>query len=181
MAQPVPRPDPRLARAAAGDRAARAEILAEHGPRVWGLCRRLSPHPEDCYQEIWARIFDRLHRFDPDGAASLGTWIGTLAHRALIDRHRRRRARGEALPLGERAAEGPGVEELLHAHGRAARLERALQGLPEGQRRVLVLHHIEGLGLSEIAEAEGVAVGTIKSRLHRGRARLARALVGGAP
>ncbi|MCB9797688.1 MAG: sigma-70 family RNA polymerase sigma factor [Alphaproteobacteria bacterium] len=176
MAQPVPRPDPLLALAVSGDRRARAELLREHGPRVRGLCLRLSPHPDDCYQEVWARVFDRLHRFDPLGPASLGTWITTLAHRTLIDRHRSRQRRGEALPLREHPAADPGVEELLHARGRAARLERALRALPEGQRRVVVLHHLEGRSLAEIAEVEGVATGTIKSRLHRGRARLARAL-----
>ncbi|MCB9761767.1 MAG: RNA polymerase sigma factor [Alphaproteobacteria bacterium] len=176
MAWPAARTDPLLDRATRGDRAARAALLEQHGPRVYALCTRLSHQPDDAYQEIWARIFQRLDRFDPHGAASLQTWIATLAHRTLVDHHRRRAARGDPLPLGELPAQAPAVDEQLSARARAAQLDQALSRLPEGQRRVVVLHHIEGLSLDEIAREEGVAVGTVKSRLHRGRARLAQLL-----
>ena len=58
-------------------------------------------------------------------------------------------------------------------HEQRQRLESAIAQLPEDQRRCVVLHHIEGLSLSDIASLEQVAIGTIKSRLHRGRAHLA--------
>jgi RNA polymerase sigma-70 factor, ECF subfamily len=55
-------------------------------------------------------------------------------------------------------------------------VEIAMSCLPEGHRRVILLHHLHGLPLDQIAEQEGVALGTVKSRLHRGRARLAELL-----
>lgn len=148
----------------------REALVALHGPFVWGLCRRLCPEPEDAYQETWEKVFAAIHRFDPAGPASLRTWIGTIAHRHLVDRHRRRRVRGEVVELGDIPVgaddEGPDVRR------RAARLEAALQRLPEAHRRVVVLHHLEGHDLERIAEGEAIAVGTVKSRLHRARARL---------
>lgn len=148
----------------------REGLVAEHGPLVWGLCRRLCPEPEDAYQEIWEKVFTAVHRFDPEGPATLRTWIVTIAHRHLVDRHRRRRVRGEVVELREI----PVVvdEDRLDAQRRTARLEAALQRLPEGHRRIVVLHHLEGLTLDQIAKDEDVAVGTVKSRLHRARARL---------
>jgi RNA polymerase sigma-70 factor (ECF subfamily) len=70
----------------------------------------------------------------------------------------------------------PDIDERLAQRQRTARLEVAVGRLPEDQRRVVVLHHLQGLSLQDLAETEGVAVGTIKSRLHRGRARLAQLL-----
>jgi len=166
-----------LRRAARGDARARRALVDRHGPMLYSICRRLSPEPEDCYQEIWEKVFRGLHRFDPSGPARLSSWLATIAHRHLIDRHRRRQVRGEAIPLGELSADTPQADTLMAARENHQRLEAALRRLPEGQRRVVVLHHINGMPLNKIAEQEGVAVGTIKSRLHRGRARLTQLLV----
>ncbi len=156
-----------------------ADLLARHGPLVWSLCRRLDPEPEDAYQEVWEKLLRNVGRFDPEGRASLRTWLATVTHRHLIDRHRRRRVRGgEVVPIeGLPAAAGHGEGELDRARG-VRDLERAVAALPEPHRRVVVLHHVHELPLDEIAASEGVAVGTIKSRLHRARARLARILGG---
>ena len=156
----------------------RAEVVADHGGLVWSLCKRLDPQPEDAYQEVWEKVFRGLDRFDPEGRASLRTWVATITHRHLVDRHRRRKVRGEVVALEDRAVL-PRIEGQLDEHRRKTRLEAALKRLPEGQRRVVVAHHVHGLELTQIAESEGVAVGTVKSRLHRGRARLAQ-LMGGA-
>ncbi len=146
-------------------------ILLEHGPRLWALCRRLDREPEDAYQEVWEKLLRALPRFDPEGSASLKTWISTVANRHLIDRHRRARVRGPVLGSVERAVnDAPG--EALDAHRRKAALDRAVAALPEAQRRAVLMHHLGGLDIAAVAAAEGVAAGTIKSRLHRGRARL---------
>lgn len=148
-----------------------ATVIAEQGPRVYALCRRLDREPDDAYQEIWEKVLLALPRFDPHGSASLRTWITTIAHRHLVDRHRRARVRGPTL----RAVELPTAatpEGDLEAARRRAALERAVDQLPEPQRRAVLLHHLGGLDLATIAAQEGVAPGTIKSRLHRGRARL---------
>lgn len=172
--RPVPQPpsDPLLDAALAGDEAARAQLVRREGPGIYALCTRLDPDPEDAFQEIWAKVFPALTRFDPAGAATLRTWLSRIAHRHLVDRHRRRRVRGEVVDLELLPPVPATVEQRLSEHHRRIRLEAALHRLPEPMRRVVVLHHLEGAPLSEIAEAEGCAVGTIKSRLHRARSRL---------
>jgi len=154
-------------------------VVREHGPAIWGLCRRLCPEPEDAYQEIWEKALAALPRFDPAGTASLRTWLTTIAHRHLIDRDRRRRTRGIVVSLGERP-DPAGLDESLDRTRRIAHLECAIQRLPEAHRRAVVLHHLHGRPLEVIAQVEGVAVGTIKSRLHRARARLTELLLGSA-
>lgn len=173
-------PQPSHASDRAPDPAAQVDALVDaHGPRVFAMCARLAPDPDDCYQEIWEKVIGALGRFDPSGPASIGTWIATVARRHLIDRHRRRVARGQVLPLTGLASPEPAADEAIARAQRHARVEAALARLPEPQRRVVVLHHIHGVPLEQLADEEGVAIGTLKSRLHRGRARLAE-LMGGA-
>jgi RNA polymerase sigma-70 factor (ECF subfamily) len=170
------RSDPLVARAVGGDPEARAELVRVYGPLVYGLCRRLCPEADDAYQEVWEKVFGAVVRFDPEGPASVRTWIATITHRHLVDRHRRRTVRGEVVELGDRVA--PEGEEPIDARRRLERLDAALQRLPEGHRRVVVMHHLEDTSLEQIAETEGIAVGTVKSRLHRARARLLELLGG---
>lgn len=151
----------------------RADLVAAHGPAVYALCRRLTPDPDDCYQEIREKVFRALPRFDPEGEATVRTWILTIAHRHLVDRYRRRRIRGQVLPLGEHTATDPDASDVAQAREGLLRLERALERLPMDQRRIVVLHHVHGLPLEAVAAEEGVPLGTVKSRLHRARARLA--------
>ena len=168
-----------VTRAAAGDGRAWAALIGAHGPRVYALCRRMCPgEADDAYQATWERVLRALPRFDPHGPASVGTWIGTIAYRHLVDRHRRRSVRGEVVLLPELVASGPSPEEHVGRRQRSQRLEVAISSLPAAQRRVVVGHHVQGMGLQEIAEAEGVAVGTVKSRLHRARAGLVAKLRG---
>lgn len=177
MRMTAPADDPIVRRAAEGDRKAWRVLLDRHGPMVWAICRRLSPDAEDAYQEIWEKVFGAIGGFDPAGPAPLGAYIATIAHRHLVDRHRRRVVRGEVLPLGD-IPTASDAEERLDGARSHERLELALQRLPSEQRRVVVMHHLHGRPLDEIAVAEGVAVGTVKSRLHRGRAKLCELLGG---
>ncbi|MCB9778475.1 MAG: sigma-70 family RNA polymerase sigma factor [Alphaproteobacteria bacterium] len=162
---------------AASDPALRTAVVERWAGLVWALCRRLSPTPDDSYQAAWAHLLPRLHHYDPSRAAP-ATWLTTVVHRRLVDEHRRRGRQAEILPLHgpdparELQARGPSADETLDRNRRARALEQALARLPEDQRRVVVLHHLHGLSLADIADAEDVAVGTLKSRLHRGRARL---------
>ena len=171
-------PDRVVLRAIQGETSARSELLSRHGALVWGICRRLSPDPEDDYQTIWEKVFRALSGFDPHGPAQLSTWIATIAHRHLVDQHRRRKVRGEVVEVRDLPADQEGPERGIDAVRDRKRLERALSVLPEDQRRVVVLHHLDGVPLDSIAATESVAVGTVKSRLHRGRARLLEQLRG---
>ena len=165
----------RLSAALDGDADAWSALIDEHGPRIWSVCRRLAREPEDAYQEVWERIQRTLPRFDP-ARGTLRAWMTAITHRHLIDRHRRRQVRGEVLRLDDRASVLPMVDEQIDRSRRKARLDEAIARLPDAQRRVVVLHHLGGRSLADIADEEGVAIGTIKSRLHRGRARLAELL-----
>lgn len=181
MARPRPRPahpDEHLVitRAQRGDKAAWETLLERYGPLVYGLCVRMCTDADDAYQTVWERVFANLHRFDPAGRGSLRSWLATITHRHLVDRHRRSRVRGEVVPLSQLPPVAPDADERIARRQRQARLEAALQRLPEAQRRVVVLHHLEGVALEAIAVTEGVALGTVKSRLYRGRARLAELL-----
>lgn len=174
--------DDLLAAALTGDAGAYRRLLESHSAPVWSLCRRLDPEPEDAYQEVWEKVVRNLERFDPEGPAQLGTWIVTIAHRHLIDRHRARKSR-PALSVVADPREPSGRDDVvdrIHHRQRKQALERAMRRLPEDQRGTVLMHHLRGVPLQDIADAEGVAVGTIKSRLHRGRARLC-ALMKGAP
>jgi RNA polymerase sigma-70 factor (ECF subfamily) len=155
-------------------------LIAAHGARVFAMCARLAADPEDCYQEIWEKVVRALASFDPRGPAPIGAWIAAIARRHLIDRHRRAKVRGEVVSLDGLACPEPGAEQRVAGQERSARLEAAIRRLPEDRRRVVVLHHVHGVPLEQLAEEEGVALGTIKSRLHRGRAQLAE-LLGGDP
>ncbi len=156
-----------------GERAAWQRLLRRHGPMVYTLCQRLDPDPDDAYQGVWEKVLCALPRFDVTRETPLSSWILTITHRHLIDRHRRRKVQGEVMLLPDIADHSEGAEGRLDRAQRRAALEAALQCLPLGQRRAVVLHHIEGVALDVLAAREEVAVGTIKSRLHRGRARLA--------
>lgn len=149
------------------------QLVRDHGPRIYAMCRRLDGDPDDAYQGVWEKVLRALGTFDPQRPTSFGAWIGTIARRHLIDRHRRRVVRGVGVEVGDLPAAGPSAVDLVDRAQQQARLEAALARLPVAQRFVVVQHHIHGVPLASLAEDEGVSIGTIKSRLHRGRARLA--------
>lgn len=102
----------------------------------------------------------------------MSTWIHTIAVRTALDRTRgdgrretRRRVAGEAA-----------LTEVEPAPGAAVDLERAIAALPDGQRRMFLLHALEGYRCREIAETMGVAVGTVQSQVFRARQKLKEAL-----
>jgi RNA polymerase sigma-70 factor (ECF subfamily) len=140
---------------------------------VYGLCRRLADDPDDAYQTVWEKVVGAWSRFDPHGAGTMSGWIATITRRTLVDRHRRRRVRGLPEAVEPLVDPGPDPEARASRTESQAHLEALLRELPFPQRHVLVAHHVHGVPLQELADEEGVALGTIKSRLHRGRAALA--------
>jgi RNA polymerase sigma-70 factor (ECF subfamily) len=154
-----------------GDVPAFESLYRRHRDRVhglvWRLCGCNQALAEDVLQETFVRAWTKLHLFR--GESLFGTWLHRLAlNVALSDRRIRvRRARFESSldETAERTAIG-------HRDVRAADhrdLERAIAGLPERARTVLILFDIEGYGHAEIAAITGMAEGSSKAQLHRAR------------
>ncbi|MBT3222046.1 MAG: sigma-70 family RNA polymerase sigma factor, partial [Proteobacteria bacterium] len=144
-------------------------------PAIWSLCRRLDSQPEDAYQEVWEKVHRTLDRYD-SARGALGAWLFSIARNHLVDRHRRQTARGVVLPYFEVTDPSPLADDQMSHIQQSERLESALSMLAPPQRRAVTLHHIYGHRLIDIAKREGTTLGTIKSRLHRGRTRLVQLL-----
>ncbi len=143
-----------------------------------GLLRGEPEELEDAEQEVLLALSRSLPGFRFQ--SSLATWIYSVARRRALDllRSGRRRKRGlERLRLLPPAPPADPLEPLL-AGERSARLLRAFRGLPAGDRQLVLMRDVEGFSLVEIAGMMRLPVGTVKSRLHRARARLARAVEG---
>ena len=136
---------------------------------------------EDIAQEVFIKVYRSLERFRHE--AQLSSWLYRIVMNACID-HRRRHLPAGAAPFGEEAEhkmlnapeETPGPEQRAYASELGAVLESAIADLPKGQRIVFVMRHHEGLKLCEIAEALGLAEGTVKRQLHAAVHRLRQAL-----
>jgi RNA polymerase sigma-70 factor, ECF subfamily len=155
---------------------------------VYAVCRRLTGNDADAAdatQDALMGIVRGLPRFD--GRSALSTWVHRVATNAALDELRRRRRR--PLPGGdpfERAIDGPAspVDRRGDTPGLEQRvsdrldLDAALAELPEAFRAAVVLRDVAGLDYAEIARVLDLPPGTVRSRIARGRASLARALTG---
>lgn len=170
-----------MAAAQAGDRAALNELLTRHYDRIYGLCRRLTGNDADALdaaQEALLSVVRGLPRFG--GEASFRTWTYRIATNACWDELRRRRRR--AMPgLPDDLAARPGTADESQAVTERLDLETALAGLAPRARAAVVLRDWCGLSYEEVADVLDIPVGTVRSRLARGRAALADQLSGGSP
>jgi len=176
-----------LERSRQGDLAAFNALAAAYQDRVYNLCLRMlgsSQAAEDATQEAFLSAYRNLARIR---GASLRAWLFRVAANACIDELRRRRRQPQLsleAPSPESDPERPlevadptaGPEQqALRAEVRAA-LQQELLRLPSDQRLAVVLCDVEGLSYEEIAVSMSSSVGTVKSRISRGRARLREAL-----
>ncbi|MEZ5498252.1 MAG: RNA polymerase sigma factor [Steroidobacteraceae bacterium] len=159
-----------LSRGRRGDTAAFEAIYREHVAVVHGLCLRMTGQPhtaEDCTQETFVRAWRALDRFE--GRSALRSWLHRIAVNVVLER-RRRPMYAVEVPVAD-------FSELdepwqLDTPVEARELERQIADLPDGLRSVLVLSGIYGYSHAETASMLGIAVGTCKAQLHRGRALL---------
>lgn len=167
-----------------GDPRAFEELYREHAEMVYNLALRLSGDPDraaDLSQEVFLRIHRHLGKFR--GRSTLRTWI----YRVTVN-HCRSRLRRRRLPTRSLAAEGElvtgladparGPEERAMAEDQGRLVTAALAELPGAFREVVVLRDLEGLAYEEIAEVLGLRIGTVRSRIARGRYRLREILRG---
>ncbi len=161
------------------------EIVEEHTDRVYRLALRLTGNrhdAEDLTQEVFVRVFRSLHTYTPGTFAG---WLHRITTNLFLDQARRKqRIRFDAL-TDERAAKLASAAAPPEA-AYADRMfdddvESALAALPPDFRAAVVLCDIEGLSYEEIAEILGAKLGTVRSRIHRGRAMLRSALAHRAP
>ncbi|MEO6570492.1 MAG: sigma-70 family RNA polymerase sigma factor [Ilumatobacteraceae bacterium] len=160
-----------------GDGDAMDQLLRRHYDRVHAVCRRIagsSRDADDAAQEAMIRIVRGLHAFD--GRAAFGTWAYRIATNTALDELRKRKRRPQLRLVGDDddSAQPPEpVDDLAHrlVDGIADRLDidAALAALPEEFREPVVLRDVGDLDYAEIAAALDIPIGTVKSRIARGR------------
>jgi RNA polymerase sigma-70 factor (ECF subfamily) len=170
-------------RAVARDGAAFRTIIKTHNQRLYRIARgvvRNDAEAEDIVQEAYVRAFAHLESFRGD--ASLGTWLSRIVINEALGRLRKRR-RTVAMPENSQAeiiqfplnpSDDP--ERTMAQRQILQLVERATDSLPDVYRMVFVARVIEGLSIEETSELLGVRPQTVKTRLHRARALLRKAL-----
>ena len=155
-----------------GDVRAFERLYRLHSGRVMGLCLRMARRrdvAEDCVQQTFIRAWRNLAAFE--GRSAFGTWLHRIAVNEVLNYARNHGTRTEANDDGtdlDAAVDGARSGGDIDA-GEVMDVERALAGLPEGARNVMVLQAIYGYSHEEVADMLGIAVGTCKAQLHRGR------------
>ena len=169
-----------VARCREGNDEAWRELVDRFGPRVYAIAYHFTMRREDAEelsQEIFLKVFENLHRYD--GGFPLVAWILSVSRNLCIDRYRRRKREKSFRFVSDEA-----VTTLLKSDddpaSMALRKERtkllfsALAEIPEDLAEILVLRDLNGLAYEEIGKALDLPDGTVKSRLFRARAEVAR-------
>ncbi|QGN35551.1 RNA polymerase sigma factor SigE [Microlunatus sp. Gsoil 973] len=161
------------------------EVVREHSARVYRLAYRLtgnSHDAEDLTQDVFVRVFRSLHKFQP---GTLEGWLHRITTNLFLDGARRRKKiRFDGLAEGsDERLEGrlPAPAEQLADASLDHDVAAALADLAPEFRAAVVLCDIEGMSYDEIADVLGVKLGTVRSRIHRGRAQLRQALAHRSP
>ena len=175
-----------------GDSGAWAEMVRTHQRRVYGLCYRFTGNAadaEDLTQDVFLKIYSNLGSFDA-ARGSLPVWITTMTRNLLVDNFRRtrnQRATGsldegwdqaeELRPVGPAGwPTGPSPHESAARKELAKMVQKALAQVSVELREAVILRDLQDLDYKEIAQVLGIPEGTVKSRISRGRAELARLL-----
>jgi len=163
-----------VARAAGGDVAAFERLYRAQVARVHSLARRMAgpSQADELTQDVFVRAWQKLGTFRGDAAFS--TWLHRLAVNVIIERFRVLGA--ERLRLVEGGSVFATAASRPVKHAERLGLEAALEQLPDGAKRIFVLHDIEGYKHEEIAGLLGISSGTSKAQLHRARMMLRRYL-----
>lgn len=170
-----------LARVAAGDHAAMGELYDRHVATLFPITLRIlrdRAEAEDVIHDAFVAVGERASQYVSDRGTVIA-WLVTLVRNLSIDRTRRRERRGalaREVIAHEPPPPVPDPEALIANAAEREKVRRALTSLPDAQRQTLEVAFFEGLSYPEIAEREGVPLGTIKSRAARALATLREAL-----
>jgi RNA polymerase sigma-70 factor (ECF subfamily) len=177
MRQPratIPFPGDPVARPASRDERFEAEVVP-HLRSLYGTAYRMlrnAHDAEDLVQETCLRAYRAFDRYEP--GTNVRAWLFTILHRARTDAFRKR---GRQVPTVELVDQEPAVPPAQDALASGIEdIQRALEGLPEVFRSAVVLRDVEDFSYDEIARILDVPIGTVMSRIHRGRALLRSAL-----
>ena len=159
------------------------EVARTHGRFLYSVSHRLCGNHDDAQdlvQEVLVRVQRGLVTYKP---GSLEGWLSRIATNAFLDDVRRRKRRpADVMPeyeMLERVAPASvGADEQHAIDALPEHVQEALRGLPPDYRAAVVLSDVVGLSYEEIAESTNVPIGTVRSRIHRGRARLRHVLAG---
>ena len=166
-----------LARVVSGDREAFDLVMRSHEDRVFSVCMRILGNREralDATQDTFLTVYRKAGQFQ--GRSAVGTWIYRIAVNTCYDQIRRAKRRPtEPLPEHVDPAD-PSAEEAIESAALRPEIEMALLSIPLEFRNAVIMSDLEGLSLPEVAEVLGVPIGTVKSRVFRGRRLLARQL-----
>src|SRR5689334_8851391 len=173
--------DVTIQRAAEGDQSAWDTIVRTYWRKVFNVAYRFVgtyEEAEDLTQEIFLKVFRSLATFDR--RANFQTWLISVSRNLCIDRYRSGRRDRQVFAREVDAANvtaeatGPTAQSRIEAQDRIGLLREALRGLSPSLRSAVLLRDIHELSYQEIAARLGIAEGTVKSRINRGRAELAR-------
>ena len=180
-------------RALAGENSAWEELLVGHSRKIYNLCYRFTgrtSEAEDLTQEIFIKVFQTLRTYDAAQGA-FSTWLNRVARNHLVDHYRRTRKDRltssideDSGQLEERpsqiasqiASQTESPMARVESRERRELLQAALDRLSPDMREAVILRDLQDLEYDEISQVLGVPVGTVKSRINRGRLELARVL-----
>jgi RNA polymerase sigma-70 factor, ECF subfamily len=179
-------------RCVGGDTSAWEEIVQRHHRRIYNICYRFSGNSDDAQdltQEVFIKMYRTLNSYD-SGKGAFMTWVTTMTRNLLVDHFRKGKQdritdsldaapseHEDAMPLSDRIAD-PGLPPDARVQSRETQetVHQALQKLSPELREAVVLRDLQDMDYREIASALKVPEGTVKSRINRGRAELARLL-----
>ena len=169
-----------VARIAAGDRRAFAEVMERHVDQVLALARRVlqsEADAEEVTQEVFLTVWQKAETWRP-GRARFSTWL----YRVTLNRclNRKSRVQQRYLPLAadfDPPDTGPGVDEQMLSNERQRQVEAAIADLPVNQRTAISLTYVTGVGNAEAAAAMEISVKALEALLVRGRRSLKQKLL----
>ncbi len=179
-------------RCASGDAVAWEEIVQRFHRRIYNICYRFvgsGDDAQDLTQEVFIKVFRTVGSFDGE-KASFNTWLTTVTRNLLVDNFRKKRddratdsmdatlgPEENGSTLAERlASDAPSQQVHIESRERREMVHRALQQISPDLREAVILRDLQDMDYREIAQVLKVPEGTVKSRINRGRAELARLL-----